>query len=116
VFRLDGPDIMNDEGDCSLNESFVDHPAAELLGWHHRLSHISMNRLQRMTTQGFLPKRLATCRLPICQSCTYGKATRRAWRTKHKTETVTAISPGQCVSVDQLESTLPGLIGQMKGS
>jgi GAG-pre-integrase domain len=111
LFRLDGPNIMNDVGD----ESSFDHPAAKLLGWHHRLSHISMRRLQRMATQGLLPKRLATCHVPICQSCTYGKATRRAWRTKRKTETVTAEALGQCVSVDQLESTLPGLVGQMKG-
>eukprot|EP00957_Ditylum_brightwellii_P125002 9528904-Ditylum_brightwellii.AAC.2 len=44
--------------------------------------------------------------------------TRRPWRTKtkqnaNKIKHVT--SPGACVSVDQLKSTTPGLVAQLKG-
>jgi hypothetical protein len=71
-----------------------------------------------MAARGEIPKRLATCRIPKCQSCLYGRATKRPWRTKgrtnkHKIRTVTR--PGQCVSVDQLESPVPGFVGQNKG-
>ena len=44
--------------------------------------------------------------------------TRRAKRTKSKTNPITSrtiTAPGQCVSVDQLESSTPGLIAQLKG-
>jgi Reverse transcriptase (RNA-dependent DNA polymerase) len=94
---------------------------AELLHWHQRLSHISMKRLQMMARIGQLPSRLARCRVPICQSCLFGKATRKAWRarstTNGKTEdSQTFTRPGECVSVDQLESATPGLVAQMKGN
>jgi hypothetical protein len=74
-----------------------------------------MHRLQATAANGDLPGRLANCRIPICQACAYVKSTRSAWRTKQKTESIEAIYRGQCVSVDQLESTVPGLVGQMKG-
>jgi hypothetical protein len=45
--------------------------------------------------------------------------TRRPWRSKgynNKDENPTnELQPGDCVSVDQLESTTPGLIAQLKG-
>jgi hypothetical protein len=90
----------------------------ELLRWHYRLSHVSMTRLQRMAKEGYLPKKLATCRMPLCQACIYGKLTRRPWRTKGgklQSDSMTATTPGQCVSVDQLESPVHGFVGQMKG-
>jgi hypothetical protein len=50
----------------------------------------------------------------------FGKATRRPWRDKPgkdqiKSRIRTATAPRQCISVDQLESTTPGLIAQLKG-
>lgn len=94
-------------------------PSAEMLRWHARLSHIPMSRIQQMAKEGALPARLARCRVPMCQSCIYGKMTRRPWRTKpgsqEKAKLKVITAPGQCVSVDQLESTAPGLIAQMKG-
>jgi hypothetical protein len=72
-----------------------------------------------MPLRGQLPKRLATCRVPLCQSSLYGKAVRRKWRVKPTTkqqENIENITqPGQCVLVDQLESTTLGFFGQMKG-
>ena len=42
---------------------------------------------------------------------------RRPWRTKKKNKRKIgqANKPGQCVSVDQLQSTLPGFMAQIKG-
>ena len=49
----------------------------------------------------------------------FGKATKKAWRTKapqnrdQPFHTIT--KPGHCVSIDQLESSTPGLIGHLRG-
>jgi hypothetical protein len=89
---------------------------AELLRWHYRLGHLPFANIRIMAAKGEIPKRLATCRVPRCQSCLYGRATKKPWQTKaqpNKIRTVT--KPGECVSVDQLESPIPGLKGQNKG-
>ncbi len=43
--------------------------------------------------------------------------TRRPWRAKafYVATPKSASAPGQCVSVDQLDATVPGLIAQIKG-
>ncbi len=124
-FNLDGPEgtetvrtptIIEDEEDSPKLESV----AAEFLKKHHCLNHLSMAKMQVMAKQGILPKRWVKCDIPICTSCLYGKATRRPWRTKPKKDSQesklrTATEPGQCISVDQLESRTPGLIAQVKG-
>jgi hypothetical protein len=113
-FNLDGPEgtetvrtptIIEDEEDSPKLESV----AAKLLKKHHCLNHLSMAKMQVMAKQGILPKRWAKCDIPICTSCLYGKATRRPWQTKPKKDSQesklrTATEPGQCISVDQLES------------
>jgi hypothetical protein len=55
--------------------------------------------------------------VPLCSGCTYGKMTRRPWRTKapYNATPKVASAPGQCVSVDQLDATVPGLIAQIMG-
>jgi hypothetical protein len=86
--------------------------------WHNWLSHVSMARLQRMAKHGDLPKELATCKTPICQSCAYGNQTKKPWRSRSLKEhgkLADIQGPGDCVSVDQLESSTLGLVGQMKG-
>jgi hypothetical protein len=48
----------------------------------------------------------------------FGKQTRRPWRTKGSTKDTKvgkATCPGEFLSVDQLESSSPGLVGQLKG-
>ena len=37
---------------------------------------------QEMAHQGILSRRLAQCKIPSCSTCLYGKATKRAWRSK----------------------------------
>ena len=111
------PTLVETEDEVTTKET----PTSELLRIHHALGHLSMRKLRTMAKQGIIPRRgLAKCQVPLCSSCLYGKATRRPWRTKPKkgdkiSKLRTATSPGQCVSVDQLESPAPGLIAQMKG-
>jgi hypothetical protein len=93
-------------------------PTAELLDLHHWMGHLSMRRLQKLAKEGILPKRLATCDVPICTGCIYGKMARNKWRTKGETSTIasTVKHAGDCISVDQLISNMPGLIAQLKES
>jgi hypothetical protein len=68
-----------------------------------------------MARRGILQRRLASCPIPVCTACLYGKATRRPWRSRssdNQQNTSTPTRPGECVSVDQLS---PGLIAQMSG-
>jgi hypothetical protein len=55
----------------------------------------------------------------MCNDCCGAKATRRPWRnkgSKHKQSHIKRAShPGEVVSVDQLESSIPGFIGQITG-
>ena len=96
----------------------LDDPSKELLGWHYKLVHVSMKRIQWMMRQGLLAtteraKRLHTRAaqltiLPLCVACQFAKQRRRPKPGKThtvlrdqvdklKTET---LFPGQMVSVD----------------
>jgi hypothetical protein len=118
-FELDGPKGTDTFQTPMIIEDKEDSPklenvAAELLKKHPCLNHLSMAKMQVMAKQGILPKKWANT------SCLYGKAIRRPWRTKPKKDRQdsklrTAKEPGQCISVDQLESRTPGLIAQVKG-
>jgi hypothetical protein len=126
-YLLDGPQtskrataptlVEDEEDDVRMSKKPT---VAEFFMWHHRLNHIPMNKMQKMARLGLLPKRLARCQVPACTSCLYGKVTRRPWRTKPRKgqeggRLKAATEPGQCVSIDQLESRTPGLIAQVKG-
>ena len=93
-------------------------PQDELLRWHYRLGHLPFDRIKQLANKGQLPKRLLTCHTPFCAACQYCKMTKRPWRVKgdDKGTAKTATYPGQVVSVDQLESTSPGFIAQLKGT
>ena len=92
------------------------NPSDELLRWHYKLGHAPFKLLQQMATEGDLPKRLATVIPPFCTACKYGKQTKRPWHTKGPQGHIcTTTQPGQVVSVDQLESTTPGFVAQLKG-
>ena len=69
-----------------------------------------------MAKEGIIPRRLGKVTPPKCAACMFGKLTKRPWRTKAPTKKIfVGTKPGQCVSVDQMESTIPGFIAQMKG-
>ena len=116
-FNLDGPVEPLTEESTEPPMLHKD-PSLDLLAWHCKYSHISMRRMQEMAKNGMLPIRLSSCRIPICQSCTFGKMTKRPWRTKAipSKGSRTLTTPGQTVSVDQLESHVDGFIGQLKGA
>ena len=118
-FDLNGKDGLREAPAVIPNEedTIPESAQAEFLRWHHRLGHISPKKIRKLAQLGILPPRLKHCDVPLCTSCLFGKATRRPWRTKAKPSLVlkTITRPGQCISVDQLESTTPGLLGQMKG-
>ena len=93
-------------------------PQQEYLLWHHRLNHLSYNHMNKMIKAGLLPARLAAVRPPNCPACLLGRATRRPWRTKSQVQSLKVpqvTGPGHCISVDQLQSTTPGLIAQLRG-
>jgi hypothetical protein len=114
-FDLDHDDLATNLASQDDTTSALD-ASTELLRWHYRLGHLPFPNLRLMAGRGELPKRLAACRTPRCESCLYGQATKRPWRTKGSTRKLrTTTKPGQCVSVDQLESPVPGFVGQNKG-
>jgi hypothetical protein len=75
--------------------------------------------MRLVAKEGLLPKFLADCKIPLCTSCLYGKATCCPWQTKgsaNKDPTTKVITrPGECVSINQLELTTPGLIAPLRG-
>ena len=90
----------------------------ELLAYHLRFAHVSFRKLQIMARYSIIPRRLATCRIPVCAACMFGKATKRQWRQKsplNKDEAYVPTKPGEVVSVDQMKSPTPGFIAQMTG-
>lgn len=93
-------------------------PQAQLLAWHYRLGHMPFAKIQRLAKEGYLPRRMMKCEAPRCASCAFGKATKRPWRTKapvNKKISLVTNAAGDVVAMDQLVSSVPGLIGQMRG-
>lgn len=66
-------------GTTDFEETYADIRKSEdlLLLMHNKYGHISMKRLQTMAKLGMLPSRIKDCPIPICQSCLYGRMTRR---------------------------------------
>jgi hypothetical protein len=92
--------------------------AESLLRWHYRLGHLPFAHLRIPSLIGTIPKCLLTVKDPKCAGCMYGAMRERPWRTKgiqNKNKIRVATSPGDCISVDQLESPTPGFIAQLKG-
>lgn len=119
TFVLDGPEgpttVPPEEDQCTVGDL-----ASEYLQWHYRLGHAPMKAIKALAKLGVLPRRLAQCEAPLCPSCLYGKAKKRQWRGKPKSNGATdssrvATQPGECVSVDQMISHTPGLIAQLRG-
>jgi len=59
----------------------------------------------------------ATVTPPLCPGCLYGKATRHPWQSKTSFNPIaqTVSAPGDCISVDQMISKVPGPIAQSTG-
>ena len=98
------------------SEVFASSDKGELLRYHYKFGHIPFKRLKLLAATGIIPKKLQHVKAPCCAACMFGKLSRRPWRVKgQKASIFQATAPGQCVSVDQMESTAPGFIAQLKG-
>ena len=92
---------------------------AQLLMWHHRLGHLSFQKIRLLCMMNLLPRKLLNVTPPMCAGCLEGAMTKKPWRVKSNKnlgKLRKAEKPGQIVSVDQLESTTPGFIAQLKGN
>lgn len=87
-----------------------------LMDYHDKLGHAPFPLLKALAEKGVIPRRLAKVSPPKCPSCLYGKAHRKPWRT-HKVDPKIKQStiPGAVVSMDQLESPVPGFVPIGKG-
>ena len=112
VIEDDDTSVVIDEEDRQEST-----PEAELLMAHHQFQHISFSKLQDTAHQGIQPRRLAQCKIKTCSACLYGKAMKRAWRSKQERQRQwnQALKPRDVISADQMVSPVPGLIAQMVG-
>jgi hypothetical protein len=86
--------------------------------WHYCLGHLPFVQLKQLAKNGEIPRKLAKTTPPRCAGCLFGAMTKVPWRTKGNEsgkQVFKATRPGQVVSVDQMESTQPGFVGQLKG-
>ena len=74
--------------------------------------------MKRLAEQGVIPKKISKIKSPLCAACIFGKQHKRPWRGKGSSGAIrrdTHASPGAYSSADQLISTVPGLIPQVRG-
>ena len=102
--------LQKDEETTSLS------PRGELLRWHIRLGHLSFSKMINLMELGILPHKLLKIRPPMCACCKIGAMTKQRRRVKGgKYKNMRkANAPGECVSMDQIESRIPGFIGVLR--
>ena len=87
-----------------------------MLQMHYKHGHTTLNCLQDMDTDSFLPRRLADCTFPVCADCLYINSIERPCNTKTERST-NAYKPvesvGECVYFNVLVSSTPGIIAHM---
>ena len=99
-------------------ENWLPSSESLILHRHHKLGHLSFYKLRIMASKVDIPRKLSSCRVPICSTCLFGKAAKQAWRKKGPIKRIhrqRVTRPGDCVSVNQLQSPILGFVGQMKG-
>jgi hypothetical protein len=121
--------ILHDE-DETVEEDYPTYlqDSQKYIYWLYRLNHPTHIVMIKMAKQNMLPRRITKIivdmgkqhsKPPMCNDCCGAKATRRPWRgksTKYNQRHIKkATNPGEVISVDQLESSIPGFIGQMTG-
>jgi hypothetical protein len=93
--------------------------SAKLQKLHHQFNCISFGKIKPLACAGVVDPRLANVPAPCCSACLYGKAMRRAWRSKPKKAQrqnyFKAVWSGQVVLVDMMHSLTPSLVAQMAG-
>jgi hypothetical protein len=121
--------ILHDD-DKTVEEDFPTYAqdSQEYMHWPYRLKHPTHTVMTKMAKQGMLPRGITKIlttiskqhtKPPMCNDCCGAKATRKPWRGKGKRYIQKHLKkmphPGEVVSVDQLESSIPEFIGQMIG-
>jgi hypothetical protein len=121
--------------DETQNEIVDEHPTflddvQEYMQWHYRLNHASHVVMIKLANKKMLPQRITQIlkkmekqrsKPPMCNDCYCASAARTPWRTKptkddnKKLDRISKLKPGEIVAVDQLESSVPGLLGQITG-
>jgi hypothetical protein len=99
-------------------ELAVFNEKAELMQWHHRLSHLGFPKLKQLALNGKIPKKLANVAPPKCDGCLFGAMTKILWHckeTKASNKVFITTKPGECVYVDQMLLTEVGFYAQLKG-
>ena len=98
------------------NEPLLKSDQAALMRLHEQLGHCSFAQLKQMAEQGIIPRKLAKVPPPKIPSYLYRKAHRKPWR-MHKIDPKIKLTtvPGSVVSIDQLESPVPGFVPIAKG-
>ena len=86
------------------------------MAYHKQLGHTSFAQLQELAKQCIIPKKLVNVPPPKSPSCLYGKANKKPWGT-HKVDAKIkpSIIPSAVVSIDQLESPIPGFVPIARG-
>ena len=130
IFKDKDPESMLQDEDITVEEDspMYSQDSQEYMHWHYKLNHPTHTVMTKMAKQNMLPRRITKIlsdmeklhiKPPMCNDCCGAKATRRPWRSKgskHKQSHIKRTShPGEVVSVDQLESSIPGFIGQITG-
>jgi len=130
IFKDKNPESMLQDDDMTVEEDSPTYSqdTQEYMHWHYKLNHPTHTVMTKMAKQKMLPRRITKIlsdmgklyiKPPMCNDCCGAKATRRPWRhkgSKHRQSHIKrATHPGEVVSVDQLESSIPGFIGQMTG-
>ena len=98
----------------AINNPVTPRDKALFLSWHFKLGHMPFNKITWTAKIGLLPAKLQYCQNVVCPACLDGKQKRRPWRTKGQSTLLIKKSTyaGECMSVNQLISPLPELIGQ----
>jgi hypothetical protein len=121
--------VLHDD-DETIEEDFPTYAqdSQKYMHWHYRLNHPTHTVMTKMAKQGILPRGITKIlttmskqhtKPPMCNDCCGAKAIRKPWRSKGKRYIQKHLKktphPREVVSVDQLESSIPGFIGQMTG-
>lgn len=78
-----------------------------LLLYHMRLGHVDMRVIQDLSRLGLAPRNLASCMIPRCSDCIFGKQVRKP--TGSSCTISGKLDPGDAVHCDQLISGHPGI-------
>jgi hypothetical protein len=78
---------------------------------------MNFGKMQDLAQQGCLPKSISTCELPICCSYQLGKAQCHPVTSPSKVQPIDSggLQPGDCLSVNQIESLAPGYADTYSG-